>query len=162
MLLGPVQRVLVRLHLSLQTGEDLQVALGLGRQLAQMLIFEDAQFCFLRRQFCARLDELVFEEAGRVLRALLPLLEVLRDEQVRELACRLLRHLRIATRIINIERGKFLIVAVCQFDFDVLAHRLDHIVRALALALSSVETKTVNDSEKARAAQDLLCVMLSS
>ena len=43
LLLGPVQRVLVRLHLILKAGQDLQIALGLGGQLAQVLIFEHAQ-----------------------------------------------------------------------------------------------------------------------
>ena len=42
LLLGPVQRVLVRLQLALKSGQDLQIALRLSRQLAQVLIFKNA------------------------------------------------------------------------------------------------------------------------
>ena len=71
-------------------------------------------------------------------------------------ARRRLRHLRIAIRVVDIEGGELLVVAVRQFDFDVLAHLLHQIVRALVLPFLGVEAERVNDAEKAGAAQDLL------
>ena len=121
-----------------------------------MLIFEHAHFRFLFREFCARLIELVSEETGRVLGALLPLLEILRDEEIRQFGRGRLCHLRIAARVINVEGRELLIIAVRQFDLDVLAHLLHQIVRALVLPVLGVQTERVNDSKKAGAAQDLL------
>ena len=157
MLLGAVERIFVGLHLILEAGQDLQIARRLGGQFAQMLIFEHTQFRFLRRQFGACLIELIFQELGRVLGTLLPLLQVFRDEQVRQLGRRPLRHLRIAIRVIDIEGRKLPIIAVRKFDVDVLGHLRHQIVGALMmLPLFCVKTNRVDDLEQPGAAQDLL------
>ena len=90
---GPAERVLRRPLLILQPGKNLQVALRLRRQFANMRVLEVAHLGFLLRQLLPRLLQLVLEKAGRIFRPLLPLLQVLLDKQVRQLAGRRLRQL---------------------------------------------------------------------
>ena len=113
-----------------------------------MLILKHAQFRFLRSQFCARLIELILKKFGRVLGTLLSLFQIFRDEQIREFARRHLRHLRIAIRVINVEGGQLLVVAVRQFDFDILAHLVNQLVGILVLPIVGIETEGINDVDE--------------
>ncbi len=121
-----------------------------------MLIFKHSHFHFLRCQFGPRLIELIFEKAGRVLRAFLPLLQVLRNKKISELGGGCLCHLWIAIHVVNIERGKLLVVTVGQLNFNVFAHDLNQIVRALVLVCMGIEAERVDNAKQTGATQDLL------
>jgi len=87
---------------------------------------------------------------------MLPLFQVFRDEKVRKFARHQLCHLRVAILVIDIEGGELSILALRQFDVDVLAHRPYQFVGVLMLRVLGVETDIFNDAEKTGTAQDLL------
>ncbi len=93
-----VQTILFALQLGLESGEDLDIARQLGRQLSEMLILVDSDFFFLLGQILPSGFQLLFEKFGRVLGFLLPQLQIFADEQVCQLASHLLGDVRIVRR----------------------------------------------------------------
>ena len=80
MLSGAVQCVFLRLQLGLKTTEDLQIALRLTGELANVFVLERADASFLLGELFARLVELILQEPRSVLGTLLSLFQVLRNE----------------------------------------------------------------------------------
>ena len=113
---------------------------------------------FLLGKTLAGLLELVFEELSGVRRLLLPGLEIFPDEEVREFAGRLLGHLRVVRRVIDIERRQLAVIRFDEFDLDVFAHLLDFLVGSQFPALlARIKMESVDDVQEAGAAEDLLC-----
>ena len=108
--------------------QNLEVARQLPRHLAHMLPLELTNSVFLVCKVLSRGLQLVLEELGRVFRLLLPDLEILVDEQVRQLSSDLLRELRIARRVRHVEGSDLIVRITDQFNVDILPHARNLVV----------------------------------
>ena len=98
-----VETIFFVLQLGLESGQDLDIACQLGRQLSEMLIFVYPDLFFLLGQILPCCFQLLFEKLGGVFGFLLPQLQILADEQIGQLASNLLGEVRIVRRIIDVE-----------------------------------------------------------
>ncbi len=121
-----------------------------------MPILEFPHLGFLLRQVLPRLLQLVFQEVGRIRRALLPLRDIFGHEKFGQLFRRRLRHLGIAAVVINIECREFPVIPSHQLDLYIFSHPLDQIVVAHAFPVLGIQTEAVDDAQQPGAAQYLL------
>ena len=96
-----VETIFFVLQLGLESGQDLEIACQLCRQLSEMLIFVYTDLFFLLGQILPCGLQLLFEKLGGVFRFLLPRLQILADKQIGQLTRDLLRDVRIVSRIIR-------------------------------------------------------------